>query len=268
MIPTFSLMWVGMVHDFSMYRPDAEFVRRQLPGTRTALDWFLRNQRADGLLGKISWWPFVDWGADFTDGVPPQGPEGGSAVMTLQFVEALRYGADLERGFGDVSVAEKYDQAAVRASDAVRKLCWNDRFGMLADTPEQKHFSQHANILGVWLDVIPPDRHQEVLQKLLSKSDKGFATSADRPELTLATYYFRFYLARAVEHAGMGDKYLQLLGPWREMVALGLTTWAESPEPTRSDSHAWSAHPNFDLLRIVAGVWAGGARGLWEGVEP
>jgi alpha-L-rhamnosidase len=72
--------------------------------------------------------------------------------------------------------------------------------------------------------------------------------------MTLATYYFRFYLARALEHVGMGDRYLQLLGPWREMVGLGLSTWAESPEPTRSDSHAWSAHPNFDLLTIVAGI--------------
>ena len=52
----------------------------------------------------------------------------------------------------------------------------------------------------------------------------------------------------------MGDRYLDLLGPWRTMVSLGLTTWAEQPEPTRSDSHAWSAHPNFDLLRIVAGI--------------
>ena len=38
------------------------------------------------------------------------------------------------------------------------------------------------------------------------------------------------------------------------MVGLGLTTWAEQPEPTRSDSHAWSAHPNFDFLTIVAGI--------------
>jgi hypothetical protein len=72
--------------------------------------------------------------------------------------------------------------------------------------------------------------------------------------MTAATYYFRFYLARALEHAGMGDRYLELLGPWREMLALGLTTWAENPEPTRSDCHAWSAHPNFDLLTIVAGI--------------
>jgi hypothetical protein len=72
--------------------------------------------------------------------------------------------------------------------------------------------------------------------------------------MTAATYYFRFYLARAVEHAKLGDQYLQLLGPWRTMLNLGLTTWAESPEPTRSDSHAWSAHPNYDLLTIVAGI--------------
>jgi alpha-L-rhamnosidase len=72
--------------------------------------------------------------------------------------------------------------------------------------------------------------------------------------MTAATYYFRFYLARAIEHAGLGDRYLELLGPWRTMVSLGLTTWAEQPEPTRSDSHAWSAHPNYDLLRIVAGI--------------
>ena len=38
------------------------------------------------------------------------------------------------------------------------------------------------------------------------------------------------------------------------MLDLGLTTWAEKPEPTRSDSHAWSAHPTVDLLTLVAGV--------------
>jgi hypothetical protein len=76
----------------------------------------------------------------------------------------------------------------------------------------------------------------------------------DDRSLTQATYYFQFYLFRALEHAGLGDEYLARLGPWREMLSLGLTTWAETPEPTRSDSHAWSAHPNYDLLTTVAGV--------------
>jgi hypothetical protein len=206
------------------------------------------------LLGRVPWWPFVDWGADFKDGVPPQDEDGGSAVLTLQFVEALRDAAELERAHGDAHIAENYERVAERAATAVGKLCWSAKHGLLADTPAQKHFSQHANILAVWLDVVPAAKQKELLTKILSRSDSGFAAPAEVPTMTAATYYFRFYLARALEHAGMGDEYLKLLGPWRAMVGLGLTTWAESPEPTRSDSHAWSAHPNFDLLRIVAGI--------------
>jgi len=101
---------------------------------------------------------------------------------------------------------------------------------------------------------VPHEQQKGILNKILSVSDPGFTASGQVPEMTKATYYFRFYLARALDHAGMGDRYLGLLNPWREMVALGLTTWAEQPEPTRSDSHAWSAHPNFDFLTIVAGI--------------
>jgi len=253
-IPTFSLLWVGMVHDYWMYRSDEAFVRAQLAGTRTVLDWFLQRQRPDGLLGKISWWPFVDWGSDFKGGDPPEDADGGSSVITLQLVEALRNAAQLESALGDSGRAELYRGAAQRAAQAVYKLCWNHQYGLLADTPAQTHYSQHANILGVWLDVIPGEQQKDVLTKILSTSDAGFKATQPLPPMTSATYYFRFYLARAIDHAGMGDQYLQLLGPWRQMLALGLTTWAEQPEPTRSDSHAWSAHPDYDLLTIVAGV--------------
>ncbi|MBO0911581.1 MAG: alpha-L-rhamnosidase [Acidobacteria bacterium] len=253
-IPTFSLVWVGMVHDFWMYRGDEEFVKSQIDGTRTVLDWFLRRQRADGLLGRLPWWPFIDWGKDFSFGVPPEDDDGGSSVITLEYMEALGYGRELESAFGDPIRAQRYREAESRAREAVRKLCWNDRAGLIADTPRQAHYSQHANILGVWLDAVPREREKRVLDKILSVSDPGFSSPGPVPEMTQATYYFRFYLARALEHAGMGDRYLELLKPWHDMVALGLTTWAEQPEPTRSDSHAWSAHPNFDLLRIVAGI--------------
>ena len=256
-IPTFSLLWVGMVHDFWMYRDDPQFVREQLLGVRTTLDWFLARQRPDGLLENIPWWPFVDWGKDFGSGMPPQDENGGSSVITLQFIEALRYAAELEAALGDEHQAAVYQAAASHAAQAVYRLCWNQNYGLLADTPSQTHFSQHANILGVWLDVIPTAVHKDVMTKILSVSDAGFTASGPVPSMTEATYYFRFYLARALEHAGMGDRYLELLQPWHEMVSLGLTTWAENPEPTRSDSHAWSAHPNYDLLTIVAGVRPG-----------
>lgn len=253
-IPTFSLLWLGMVHDFWLYRGDGDFVKTQLPGTRTVMDWFISQQRPDGLVGNLPWWPFVDWGKDFAFGAPPQDENGGSSVITLQYIEALRYAEALEADFGEPTRLQKYREAESRAVNAVRKSCWNEASGLIADTPAQKHYSQHANILGVWLEVIPKERQQEVLTKILAASDQGFGSSAPVPEMTKATYYFRFYLARALEHAGMGDRYLDLLKPWQDMIALGLTTWAEQPEPSRSDSHAWSAHPNFDFLTIVAGV--------------
>jgi alpha-L-rhamnosidase len=267
-IPTFSLLWIGMVHDFWRYRGDDGFVRAQIPGTRTVLDWFLDRQRPDGLVGHLNWWPFVDWGKDFAFGMPPEDAEGGSSPITLQYIEALRYGAELESTFGDSARAQRYREAESRAVNAIRKLCWNNTFGLIADTPAQKHYSQHSNILGVWLDVVPPERQKDVLTKILSVSDGGFTSTDPVPEITKATYYFRFYLARALEHAGMGDQYLSLLQPWRDMVALGLTTWAEQPEPTRSDSHAWSAHPNFDFLTIVAGIRPKGPGFSSVSIEP
>ncbi|MGE5055791.1 MAG: alpha-L-rhamnosidase C-terminal domain-containing protein [Acidobacteriota bacterium] len=254
MIPTFSLLWIGMLHDFWMYRGDEQFVKEQIAGTRTVMDWFLDRQRPDGLLGEIPWWPFVDWGKDFAFGMPPQDTDGGSSPITLQYIEALRYAAELESLFGDSVRVQRYREAESRAAAAIRNLCWNDSYGLIADSPAKKHYSQHANILGVWLDVIPAEKQKDVLTKILSTSDPGFTAPGSLPEMTTATYYFRFYLARALDHAGLGDRYLDLLKPWRDMVAMGLTTWAEQPEPTRSDAHAWSAHPNFDFLTIIAGI--------------
>lgn len=253
-IPPFSLLWVGMLHDFAMYRSDPAFVRAHLPGTRTVLDWFARHQQESGLLGHMPWWNYIDWADTFLGGVPPQDESGASVPVTLQFVMALREAAALESAYGNKHRAEQYLLVATKASQGVQRLCWNEKFGLMADTPTQKLYSQHSNLLAVLLDIIPAQRQREVMTKILSVSDPVFKAPAAVPPMEKASYYYRFYLARALEHAGMSDRYLELLGPWKEMLALGLTTWAETPEPTRSDSHAWSAHPNYDLLTIVAGV--------------
>ena len=52
------------------------------------------------------------------------------------------------------------------------------------------------------------------------------------------------------------------------MLDLGLSTWAETPEPARSDCHAWSASPNYDLLTIVAGIKPGAPGFKTVRIEP
>src|SRR5690348_941132 len=242
-IPPFSLFWIGMMHDLWWYHGDTTFLQQYLPGMRDVLGWFEHRMDPSGLLGRLEWWNFVDWTPQFKDGVPPQEADGQSSILTLQFVAALQNAADLESSFGNKSFAEQDRALAAAIARAVYEKCWNPARGLLADTPARKNFSQHANILGVLTNAIPPQEQNGVMQKVLTDST-----------LAQCSYYFRFYLFRAVKRVGLGDAYLSLLGPWRQMLDLGLTTWAEEPEPVRSDCHAWSAHPNFDFLNTVAGI--------------
>ena len=242
-IPPFSLFWIGMMHDLWWYHGDTAFLKGYLPGTRNVLTWFENNLAPTGLLGRMEWWNFVDWPVTFDDGVPPLDVNGQSSILSLQFAAGLRAAADLETAFGSAQQAQHDRAVAAKIVAAVYKTCWDPDRRLLADTPFRHNFSQHANILAVLEDAVPATEQPALLKRVLSDSS-----------LTPATYYFRFYLFRAMKKAGLGDQYLAQLGPWREMLSLGLTTWAEMPEPTRSDCHAWSAHPNFDLLATVAGI--------------
>ncbi len=242
-IPPFSLFWIDTMHDLWWYHGDVEFLRGYLPGVRNVLEWFESRLSPSSLLGRMEWWNFVDWVDAFDDGVPPQEKDGQSSILSLQFVAGLRAAADLEAAFGSAREAARDRALASKIAAAVYQACWDPARHLVADTPARKHFTQHANILAVLEDVIPPADQVAVMKTVLRDAS-----------LTQASYYFRVYLFRAMKKTGLADQYLDQLGPWRQMLALGLTTWAETPEPTRSDCHAWSAHPNFDLLATVAGI--------------
>jgi alpha-L-rhamnosidase len=266
-IPTFSLLWIGMLHDFWMYRPDNGALAEWVPHTRSVIDWYARHQRSDGLLGRMPWWNFGDWTKDFVFGEPPQDADGGSALLSLYYVAALRDAADLEDYLGNGSIAQADRQRAAGMAKAVHDLCWDATRGLLADTPAHQHFSEQTNSLGVLLDVVPKEGsfQESVMRAVLSHHPAAPVPSG---EFSPASVYFRFYVARALDHAGLSDLYVGSLGPWRSMLDIGLTTFAETAEPTRSDDHAWSAHPNYDLLTLVAGIRPGSAGFKTVIVEP
>ncbi|MGC2615038.1 MAG: alpha-L-rhamnosidase C-terminal domain-containing protein [Terracidiphilus sp.] len=246
-IPTFSLLWIGMLHDYWMYRPDPEFIRDHFPGERDVLGWFSHYEAPDGLLEELPWWSFIDWVPSGT--IPTYDARGESCITTLQYLGALIDAADLERNLGDPILATRYQSKIERVRTGLTAKCWVPSRGLLADNPDQKIFSQQANILGVLYDVIPKDRQQDVLRRMLAIEP---GTTPDG--VLSASYYFRFYLARALDHAGMADTYLKSLDPWRKLLPMHFSTWPEIPGDTRSDSHAWSAHPIYDMLTLVAGI--------------
>jgi alpha-L-rhamnosidase len=247
-IPTFSLLYVGMVHDYWMYRPDDQgIVSSLLPGTRTVLGWFANYQQPAGLLHRLPWWSFIDWVSKGE--IPTYDANGASCVTTLEYLGALNDAADLEKAHGDPIFASRYQGHAANLRKDLFRYCWSGSRGLVADNPDQKNFSQQANVLAVLYDVVPKDRQQEVLRQMLAIEP---GTTPDG--VLSASYYFRFYLARALEHTGLSAEYLRSLDPWRKLLPLHFSTWPETPGETRSDSHAWTSHPIYDLLTLVAGI--------------
>ena len=242
-IPTFSLIWIAMVHDYWMHRDDPAYVKGLVPGVRGVLAWFERRLDETGMLGPITWWPCVDWAEEWPGGVPPGARDGRSTMVSLQFVYALQRAAELEDALGLPAEAARNRALADSVRAAVRAKAWDAGRGLFRDVPDAPHYSQQTNTMALLVDAVPPAEQRALMERMLA--DKTLVQS---------TYYYSFYVLEALRKAGLGDRYLEQLEPWRGMLAMGLTTTPEKPEPTRSDSHAWSAHPSYGLLASVLGV--------------
>ncbi len=247
-ISPFSLMWVGMLHDYYMYRPDSSFVAAHIPGMRQILSFYERNCQADGSLKDLPYWNFMDWVENqrqWKMGVPPKGSDGCSAVLDLLLLRAYQWATTLESRLGNKGMAEEYRQRATQLAATVQRKYWDADKQLYADTSDKRYFSQHANALAILDGMVTGEEAQKLAQRMLADST-----------MAQASIYFKYYVNRAMTVAGLGDDYMNQLGLWREYMKLGMTTWGEDSKltTTRSDCHAWSASPNIELLRTVLGI--------------
>ena len=248
-IPPFSLIYVVMVHDYQMLRDDPQFVRRRLAGIRGVLDWYAAHVDSTGMLGPMPYWNYVDWAEGWDSGVPPGAFDGHSATITLLYAYALQEAAELEADVGVAGMAAEYRRRADKALAATRTHTWDGTRRLFRDSRESQAYSQQTNILAILAGAMPSAEQGAIMRRVLEDTS-----------LTRATYYFSFYLFEAMRQAGLADRTIEQLAPWRGMLALGLTSTPENPEPTRSDSHAWAAHPNYELLATVLGIRPASAR--------
>lgn len=250
-IPPFSLYWINMVHDYWMNRNDSSFIKKCIPGIKTVLEWFSDKINSQTrMLGPIPHWNFVDWPQEWpwnnnhpTGGVPPGAMNGESSVLSLQLAYTLKDAIELLSEFGEKELADKYSKLQKSLCKGVWDHCWDKQRQIFADDLKQTSYSQHANIMGILSNAVPAEMQKDLFNRLMEDTT-----------LIQATFYYRFYLFRALKKVGLAEKYVNMLEPWYRMMDKGLTTFAENPEPTRSDCHAWSASPLFDFLTTVCGV--------------
>jgi hypothetical protein len=243
-IPPFSLFWISMLHDYTMYRDDPAFVKKYLVPMEAILKWFeFRIDQQTGLLGTLGFWNFVDWSFTYK-GIPPGGLDGNSSILSLHYVYTLEQAADLYQQFGQQEKATYYKTLANKMRKAVYSRCYDATKSLLADSPEKKSFSQHANIWAILTDCLDMTKHAALMKRIL-----------DDTSLIQTSPYYRFYLTKALKKSGLGNRYLSTLQPWKDVIALGLSTFPETLAPNvRSDCHAWSSSPCYDFLATVCGV--------------
>lgn len=246
-IPTFSLWWIGMLHDYYMYRNDSNFVAGKLQGERDVLAFFNRYQQADGSLKNAPYWEFTDWasGKDWHSGVAPIGANGNSAVLDMQLLWAYQLAAELEDKLGSKELFMKYAALAQQLQQTIHSKYWDDTKKMYADRPEKDVFSQHTNALAILTGVATGDDATLLGQHLLTDTS-----------MVQASIYFKYYVNQALIKAGFGNQYIDWLGIWRDNINMGMTTWAEMSDigASRSDCHAWGSSPNIELYRTVLGI--------------
>ncbi|MFA9479984.1 alpha-L-rhamnosidase C-terminal domain-containing protein [Phycisphaerales bacterium AB-hyl4] len=240
---TFSLIWISMVKDYAWWRHDPNWVRQRLVGVRCLLEQFRPMLNESGLLGSMPGWSFVDWTPEWTNGCPPVGPDGVSAIYNLLLIHALRDAVALEEAYGEPALARRWQDTADQLSKQVVEIFWHEPSGCLADDARHQHFSEHAQCLALLTRTLVGDKADAALARLLN--GEGLAHT---------TIYFSFYLLETLYRFGQGDRMMQQFAFWKRLVQQGLRTPVELPEPTRSDCHAWGAHPLFHFHASLAGI--------------
>jgi hypothetical protein len=239
-IPNYALVWVLMVYDFWMYHPDDAFVKPFLPGMQRVLEHFERYRTPEGLIGLQAYWDFLDHTYS-SKKVSDESASKSLAANSLFLAMTLRAAADLFANFGQPEIAQRYRANAQELTKRVQATCWNPARKLYADSPDQKHFSMHVNVLAVLTELVQGPAARQLLERTMSD-----------PALTPTTLYFDFYLGRALQKVGAADLYDKLLLKWKSLLDLGLTTFPEGVN--RSECHAWSASPNFEMPALFGGI--------------
>lgn len=243
-IPPFSLWWVTMIYDQMLYdhRDDTWLTGQNKDVVNDILKAYkgLVDEEHTG-----PFWQFADWVPAWHGGVPPLGPQSSVHGMTLALASISsefltpNYISGLELPTKN-EISEKLIDIANHYPGSLQV---ND--GLLVGQSETKeHVSEHTEAL------------YRVCQQLAGIEPDPWPTEAlAKANAAMCTYYFAYYKHQAMFARDDNPfDYMEELKPWKEMIEQGLSTFAENPEPTRSDCHAWSAHPILGFFQIVAGV--------------
>ncbi len=242
-IPPFSLWWICMVHDYLMWRGDLSFITDRIPGIHAVIHAFNRYCDDDFLIRNLPGWNFIDWVPTWNGGMPPVPTEAANALINLHYILALQSAEKVSRACGDYDNAEIFADRALHTIYSLQNTFWNDNENAFAYHEDGTGFAHHTQCLAVCAGICSAEQKKAVAHLLTTSND-----------LDKCTIYFSHYLFDALHHLGETKYILDHLQPWQDAYKNGITTLPETPEPTRSDCHAWGAHILYHYVTKFLGI--------------
>ena len=244
MITTFSLFYVQMAADYFRRTRDMEMLHRILGDVVSIAEAFIRAEDPDGMLCDPGPWAFIDWQEAWTDtgGEPRALQSGPSALITLLFASALRDAAYLADEAGRAGLAGDFRKEREKLLKNVRALCFDEGRGLFREGPEVSEFTQYTQSLAVLEGLAQGEEAVRILTKTVESED-----------VLPLTFSAAWPFFRAAEMCGIYELTKPLMDQWIHLLELHAATCPETPDNIRSDCHAWSALPMYELVRTIGG---------------
>ena len=241
-IPLYTPFFIGMVTDYARWR-GGELPRELFPTVLRCAEAFDVFRNRYGLVEFHRGWNFVDWVPEWKLGTPPHADDGVSGLVNAHVLYGFKECADLCGLLGENELEKRWRK---RLSEGIRMLIetfWDESAGAFRNSADDPNLSEHLQILALLTGALPDAVRNRCARTLCSGTLPVRTTS-----------YFDFYLFEAYALLGRGDLVLHRLEETFGQEKLGLLTMPEQPEPSRSDCHAWSAHPLYHCWATLLGV--------------
>ena len=248
-LPDFCLTWIMTIWDFYWQTGSLAPFRQQHPRIKKIFRYFEDTRTLGGMLPYDSrFWLFEDWCSIPKEPIP--------AFLNLWHLYTLSHYEKLLAASG---LKKEASDTAARISMLRRTLVeklFNSESGLFEaclalDGRPLGEPSVHDQVLALLLD-LKPDARKSMLEKRLLPFVRGEKLSCATPSAFWATYLFE--CLDTLGHAADALKFIR--ERWAPMIPCG-TTWEgfDFLEPEGSScSHAWSAHPSYHLVNMLAGL--------------
>ena len=237
-IPGFSLFWIMMIGDYYLFFRDADVLREHWDGVRDVLNFFEKHRQESGLIGPIEGWNFSDWVSGWPWGSSSREEKAPETLLNLLYAESCRLAGELSGAAGEEG--SEYFQRRSRILSAVNRHCYSEEAGLYTDVPGRPWYSQHVNAWAVLAGAAEGKKAEDLAEAVMRD-----------PRLSQCSLYFSFYVLEMLRRLDRREDFRELLKRWEAILDSGYSTFPECPWPeTRSDCHAWSAGPFYQLLKL------------------